>query len=632
MKRWLTIAALAAALGCAFWPAAADNKVCPTQPPGDNSNNCASTAFVLNAVGGATVVNTFNGRSGTVVPQSGDYNFNQLSGTAGLSQGGLGGSQSGATANQVPVYPGSGGAATPTSLGGSGGLFDSICSSTVGQAWVRITSGWGCTALGFVNPMWLGAVGDGNTDDSTAFASAVTLAVSSKVGKVWVPARNFCLFSGVTLINGDDWVEIAGAGLTFLNACNNDTVVVRFGNGGATLGGVVLRNLQVIGMNSPTATAPAILFNNCVFCTIDHVFASGGERVLFVEGSSTYNIYTSSVGGAYGAAEFIVQGAGGGWSFRTAFDASYPNGSPNNIPFTLSNWAATTAIGNTHVVQTSSGWILQAMSGGTTGSTQPKITANFTGTISGGTTLTVSGVTGDGLQIGQHCFGPGTSQAPWTTITGGSGTTWTISPSQGNIGPEAMSCGFSFGTNITDGSVTWQLAANTTHDSVRYDTGTSQTFEWGTDHSGPFRYAINVLNSQAGTSPSLISFTDTVGTGMQAVAIFQASAHILMENSQIQNCQQASCFGIEFASNFGGFATIHGNDITGSVNGISFVGPTGPAYATVDDNVVSASNIAINISSGVTHFVIGNNICSTSPTGIQDSSGAVTKLVQASCP
>ena len=68
--------------------------------------------------------------------------------------------------------------------------------------------------------------------------------------------------------------------------------------------------------------------------------------------------------------------------------------------------------------------------------------AQFTGTISGGTTLTVSGVTG-ALAIGQSVYaaavGPGAVVLPGTTITGGSGTTWTISPSQSALGPIAMS-------------------------------------------------------------------------------------------------------------------------------------------------------------------------------------------------
>ena len=59
-------------------------------------------------------------------------------------------------------------------LGGTGGLFDTICSSTIGQAWVRLTGGWGCLALGYANPIWWGADPTGGTDSYTAVGSALS--------------------------------------------------------------------------------------------------------------------------------------------------------------------------------------------------------------------------------------------------------------------------------------------------------------------------------------------------------------------------------------------------------------------------------------------------------------------------
>src|ERR1019366_2396059 len=52
--------------------------------------------------------------------------FSSVTGTASLAQGGLGGSQAGATAGQVPVYPGSGGAAVPTTITPSV-IIQSVC-------------------------------------------------------------------------------------------------------------------------------------------------------------------------------------------------------------------------------------------------------------------------------------------------------------------------------------------------------------------------------------------------------------------------------------------------------------------------------------------------------------------------
>ena len=82
---------------------------------------------------------------------------------------GGGGSLPPGAANQLPVYTGSGNAVTPT---GISAFFDTVCSSTVGQAWVRMTGGWGCTSLGYANPVWWGAVGDGATNNSPFVKSA----------------------------------------------------------------------------------------------------------------------------------------------------------------------------------------------------------------------------------------------------------------------------------------------------------------------------------------------------------------------------------------------------------------------------------------------------------------------------
>lgn len=64
--------------------------------------------------------------------------------------------------------------------------------------------------------------------------------------------------------------------------------------------------------------------------------------------------------------------------------------------------------------------------------------ASFTGTISGGTTLTVSGVTGN-IAIGAVVQAAGTALVPnGTTIASGSGTTWQLSQACTNGGPTSM--------------------------------------------------------------------------------------------------------------------------------------------------------------------------------------------------
>ncbi len=49
-------------------------------------------------------------------------------------------------------------ASTPTSI------WDAFCSSSIGNFWVRMSSGWGCTALGYANPVWWGADRTGSAE------------------------------------------------------------------------------------------------------------------------------------------------------------------------------------------------------------------------------------------------------------------------------------------------------------------------------------------------------------------------------------------------------------------------------------------------------------------------------------
>jgi hypothetical protein len=155
--------------------------------------------------------------------------FSGITGTVSLTQGGLGGSQNAATANQIPVYPGSAGAAVPTTIAGSGGLFDAICSSTIGQIWVRASSGWGCTALGYANPVWWGADPTGSTDSASAFNSALTAS-----NMVQFPAGTFKFASSIsyTIASGLHSLSIgcAGMGQTELYWPSTNGIAVTYGD------------------------------------------------------------------------------------------------------------------------------------------------------------------------------------------------------------------------------------------------------------------------------------------------------------------------------------------------------------------------------------------------------------------
>ncbi|WP_157644371.1 hypothetical protein [Bradyrhizobium sp. WSM2793] len=73
-------------------------------------------------------------------------------------------------------------------------LWDSFCSSSAGRFWVRMSSAWGCTTLGYANPVWWGADPTGASDSVSAFNSAIATGLPIK----W-PSGKFKINSAITV-------------------------------------------------------------------------------------------------------------------------------------------------------------------------------------------------------------------------------------------------------------------------------------------------------------------------------------------------------------------------------------------------------------------------------------------------
>jgi hypothetical protein len=158
------------------------------------------------------------------------------------------------------------------------GLFNSICSSTIGQAWVRTTNGFGCTALGYANPVWWGADSTGTSSSTSAFNSAAAAS-----GIVWFPQGTF-LFStapnvistGGESINGSgqgtileigyatgDFIHLTGQYSSVNNAYISETVTRTSGaDVDADAASITLSNLTTYGAYIGTLFTP-----NCNLCT-----------------------------------------------------------------------------------------------------------------------------------------------------------------------------------------------------------------------------------------------------------------------------------------------------------------------------------------------------------------------------
>lgn len=203
---------------------------------------------------------------------------NISSGLLGLARGGLGGSQSAATANQIPVFPGSAGAAAPTTVGGSGGLFDAICSSTVGQTWVRLTGGWGCLSLGYANPVWWGADPAGSIDSTSAINSA---AASSLY--VFFPPGTYKISSAITPPLSSRFIGSGYQGTTLKTtsaACN----ILAISNGFVTVEDIAFAS-------SSTCSSGAFIALSAGNFTGKNLYATGAFNCLTIgTASSSVNV------------------------------------------------------------------------------------------------------------------------------------------------------------------------------------------------------------------------------------------------------------------------------------------------------------------------------------------------------
>ena len=120
------------------------NCVVPTAPPSDSSKRAANTAWTQALFSPITTPENANyffagPASGSAAAPAFRALVTADLPTVPLNKGGLGGDQSGATANQVPLYPGSGGAAVPTTItpsiiGSLGSGVGALLGTAVGSA------------------------------------------------------------------------------------------------------------------------------------------------------------------------------------------------------------------------------------------------------------------------------------------------------------------------------------------------------------------------------------------------------------------------------------------------------------------------------------------------------------------
>lgn len=403
-----------------------------------------------------------------------------------------------------------------------------------------------------------GYIADGLTDNTQVLQNAVN-ALPIEGGAVMLPAGVGCIFGGLSTIgvtlSSYESIQGLGTRASTLSACGHDTTVLTIG----TFQGFV-RNLQIFGDNAPTATHTTLnITSSSELVLLDDIYVAYGQVPISSQGGDV-QFRNSAVNAAYGGSFFFVNG-GNIWVQRSTFDQSLPynNGVlPSCTPnCTISPWTTS-----------------QTFASGT-----------------GGTQVTNQGFY---LQL--------MTNTGCTTASSGGGPT--LAP---------------YGTNMTDGSCTWQLAGSPTTNAIQLAAGQEEAKISQADVTCSI-CQIGIY-SLAGSSLNIKS-TVVTGEHSDMIAIAGTSTYSMLSDDEIGGGQLTNNAGIDVIT------TGTGINITNSFINSPYFG------IRLQSGGVNISNVAINmasttdiqIESGVNKFNIANsNMITGGATAINIASGASTR-------
>lgn len=167
-----------------------------------------------------------------------------------------------------------------------------------------------------------------------------------------------------------------------------------------------------------------------------------------------------------------------------------------------------------------------------------------------------------------------------------------------------------FGTNIIDGSVTWQIACGINTVAVNLDTSANINHLHHCDMSGAYHGGIYLSNAGGGSGPQMTTITasdcgDVLEFGLRAAS----GDGLTVDNLTFSDIADTGSIGMQIATGFGGDVTIRGCLVTNIPIGIEV---DSGINTIITENQIYGSTTAIQMTSGVTDFTITNNDLGTS--------------------
>lgn len=216
-----------------------------------------------------------------------------------------------------------------------------------------------------------GAVGNGSTDDTSAFQNAINYLQTIGGGTLYVPPGVYVLLTGITITNSSiNCVRILGAGLftTALSAgTGNSAPVVTIDQSQSSLEYLTVYGKGVSDGASGSfgASYSAVKITaNAVNSKVRSCYIIGGLHAIENYGTDTLIDGETYAANAYGSANIYTANQAALWLNRVSVDQS----SPHTFSGAAISARATTTSYSAGDMATSGGYIIQATVPGTTGS------------------------------------------------------------------------------------------------------------------------------------------------------------------------------------------------------------------------------------------------------------------------